>query len=72
MGKLVGPLRIGTQAMMVLSGLKSEATSRAVEAAAIVYAKRRISMKPLLVKRSTNFWSRRLNGITALFSPFCL
>ena len=36
------------------------------------YTKRRMSVKPLSAKRSTKFWSRRLNGITAPFSPFCL
>ena len=55
MGKLVGPLRIGTWVMIVLSGLKSEATSRVVGAAAILYAKDKISMKPLSAKRSMKF-----------------
>ena len=52
--------------------LKSEAILRAVGAVAIVYAKRRMSVKPSSVKRSTKFWSRRLNGITAPFCPVCL
>ena len=66
----MGPLRIGTQVMMVLLDLKSEVTSRVVGAVAIVYAKRRMSVKPSSVKRSTKFWFRRLNGITTPFSPF--
>ena len=72
MGKLVGPLRIGTWAMMVLSGLKLVAMSRVVGTVAIFYAKDRMSAKPLSVKRLTIFWSRRLNGITTPCSPFCL
>ena len=55
MRQLVGPLKMGTQAMMVLSDLKSEATSRGVWIAAIDYAKCNMSVKPLLVKRSTKF-----------------
>ena len=58
--------------MMVLLGLKSEATLRGVGVAAIFYAKSKTSAKPSSANRSTKFYFRRVNGTPVPANPFSL